>query len=304
MKEKKSKKPIIIIICIAVAVAAIAGVLIFVLGKEDSYRLLKVFEVEGTASVTREGTGTIDPYTNMVLESGDHVALDTGKFTIKADEDKYIYLEDHTELVLVASGTSSNSKTKIELLSGAITNDIQKKLSVDSSYEVNTPNSTMSVLGTVFRVSVYEENGVKYTKIVVFSGKVKTNLVYDDGSVSDEEVVVEEGKQTIIYYDGTKTDYVSDPTDIDYQELTDEALQLLASLAEEGREIDITKEEVDHILNGPYEVVFKYKGVEFGRQTVKKGEKAQVPNLQPEASGSWKFDFSQPINRDTEINWE
>ena len=303
MEKKKSKKPIIII-GIVVAVAAIAGVLIFVLGREDSYRLLKVFEVEGKASVTREGTGQIDPYTNMVLESGDHVALDTGKFTIKADEDKYIYLEDHTELVLVASGTSSNSKTKIELLSGAITNDIQKKLSVDSSYEVNTPNSTMSVMGTVFRVSVYEENGVKYTKIVVFSGKVSTKLVYDDGTVSDEEVIVEQGKQTIIYYDGKKTDYVSGPTDIEYEELSDEVLQLLSSLAEEGREIDITKEEVDHILNGPYEVVFKYKGAEFGRQTVRKGEKAQVPNLQPEANGSWEYDFSQPVNRDTEINWK
>ena len=304
MKESKSKKPIFIIIGVVVGLAIVGLVLFFVLGGEKSYRQLKVFEVEGKASVTRDGTGTIEPYTNMVLESGDRCALDTGKFTIKADEDKYIYLEDHTELVLVATGSSSASKTKIELISGGITNDIQNKLSVDSSYEVNTPNSTMSVLGTIFYVSVYEKDGVKYTKISVFSGRVTTRLKYDDGTYSDEEVIVESGKETIIYYDGKVTDYVGDPSDIDYGELPEQALQLLADIAEEGREISITSEELDHLLYGPYEVVFMYQGAEFGRQTVKKGEKVKIPDLQPEATGEWNYNFDEPVNKDLEIDWK
>ena len=193
---------------------------------------------------------------------------------------------------------------KIELLSGAITNDIQNKLSVDSSYEVNTPNSTMSVLGTVFYVSVYEKDGVKYTKISVFSGRVSTKLKYEDGTYSDEEVVVESGKETIIYYDGKVTDYVGDPSDIDYGEIPEQALKLLAGLAEEGREISITSEELDRLLYGPYEVVFMYRGTEFGRQTVKKGEKVRIPDLQPEATGEWDYDFAQPVNKDLEINWK
>ena len=177
-----NKKAIVIIITFVVLAAITALVLFLTVFKDKSYRILKVFEVDGDATVTRKDIGDIDPYVNMVLESGDNISLKTGLMTLQADEDKFIYLEEGTELVLNASGNSQNSRTTIELKSGAITNDIQNKLSEDSSYEINTPNSTMSVRGTMFRVCVYEENGIKYTKITVFDGSVASYLVYKDGS--------------------------------------------------------------------------------------------------------------------------
>lgn len=302
MGEKKKNVPVIV--CLAVITVIAAVICILFLGRNKSYRLLKIFEVEGTAKVVREGTGDIEPYVNMVLESGDRVSLDMGLLTIKADDDKYIYLEENTELVLAASGNSTDSKTSIELLSGAITNDIQNKLSTESSYEVNTPNSTMSVRGTIFYVQVYEENGIKYTKVSVFEGKVVTRLKYADGTYSDKEVVVEAGKEVIIYDDGTTTDYVSDPTDIDYSQLPDNVLKLLLDMSDGGKEFTITDKEIEQILYGPFTVTFMYQGSVFGTQTVEKGERASVPTLAPAASGGWDFDFETSIMQDVTIEWK
>lgn len=303
MEKKKGKKGIVI--AAVVMLAIVIGAIVFLnLNKKKVYRLLKIYEVEGKANVSREDTGNIEPYENMVLESGDKVSLETGKLTIKADEDKYIYLEDDTELVLVAEGDSNNSKTSIDLLKGAITNDIQNKLSSESSYEINTPNSTMSVRGTIYRVCVYEIDGVKYTKVSVFEGEVVTRLRYADGTYSDEEVSVTKGKEVIIYDDGTKTDYVSAPTDIDYNELPDNVLKLIEIEVKDDRDIPVEPEEIERILNGPFNVVFNYQGSEFGRQTVEKNGNASVPTLSPSESGSWDFDFSTPIERDIIIEWK
>ncbi len=303
MEKKKGKKGIVI--AAVVMLAIVIGAIVFLnLNKKKVYRLLKIYEVEGKANVSREDTGNIEPYENMVLESGDKVSLETGKLTIKADEDKYIYLEDDTELVLVAEGDSNNSKTSIDLLSGAITNDIQNKLSSESSYEINTPNSTMSVRGTIYRVCVYEIDGVKYTKVSVFEGEVVTRLKYADGTYSDEEVSVTKGKEVIIYDDGNKIDYVSEPKEIDYSELPEKVLKILEIKVEDDRDIPVTPEEIERILNGPFTVIFNYQGSEFGRQTVEKNGNAVTPKLSPSGSGSWDFDFSTPIEKDTNIEWK
>lgn len=302
--KQGSKKKLVIIILAAVLVLA-AGVLIFILlSRDKGYRVLKVYEVEGDAEVTREGTGAINPYVNMNLESGDRIKLNTGTFNIRADEDKYIYLEEHTELILEATGTAKNSRTKIQLLTGAITNDIRNKLSDDSSYEINTPNSSMSVLGTVYYVAVYEENGVTYTKVAVFDGSVSTRLTYPDGKQSAETVLVPSGQETLIYYDGQTTDYVSPPKDIDYNEIPDEVLRILDKITDDDRDLSITKEEITKLLEGPFIVTFMYGDNEFGKQSVKKGGLVTVPKLSPAPEGSWDYDFNTPVDRDIIIRWK
>ena len=300
------KKKIIIIAVAAAAVIAVAGIILFfVFNKEDSYRLLKLYEFEGTGLVSREGKGDITPYANMVLESGDKISLETGILTIQADEDKFIHLDEHTTIRLVASGTSANSKTQIELLDGGITSDIRNKLSVDSTYEINTPNSAMSVRGTVFYTFIYEIDGVKYTRVCCFEGEVETRLVYKDGTVSEETVSVLKGKEVIIYEDGTTTDYLySEPQDIDYNTLPEEVLEELRDLIDnDGKDLSITSPEITRILEGPYNVTFTYNGNVFGTQTVDKGDIAQVPTLSPSLTGGWDFNFSEPIERDTTIEW-
>lgn len=298
------KKKVVIIVSGIALVAVIALVLFLTVFKKDAYRILKVFEFAGKGSVTRKDIGDIEPYSNMVLETGDTVALSEGEMVLLADEDKYIHLEEGTELVLNAAGSSESSKTTIELKSGAITNDIQNKLSEGSYYEVNTPNSTMSVRGTIFRVEVYEENGIKYTRVSVFEGKVASRLVYKNGDVADNEVSIEKGKEVLIYEDDKTVDYVSPPKDIDYSDLPDSVKEILKNALEDGRDLDVTKEELEKYLSSVVTVTFTYNGKVFGTQTISRGSKATEPTLAPAASGSWDWDFSKPVNSDTTIEWK
>ena len=291
MDNKNKKRNIIIAVSIFLVII-VAIVLVLLLKKDDAYRIIKVYEYEGAGVVSRDSIGDIEPYNNMVLESGDKVTLNTGDMTLKLDDDKYIYVEENTKFVLEATGTAEDSKTRIELLEGAITNDIQKKLSDESSYEINTPNSTMAVRGTTYRVTTYyDEDGVCYTKLSVFDGEVTTRLIHPDGRVSEEEVSVAKGKEVIIYEDGKVTDYLGDVTDINYDELSDQVTQTLIDLG-----YDITSSE--------HTVTFMYNGTEFGTQTVKHGECAQMPTLVPSQTGKWDFDFATPIKEDTIIEWK
>ncbi|MBQ5768986.1 MAG: FecR domain-containing protein [Clostridiales bacterium] len=301
-----SKKTIAIIAGSAVALIAVAVTLFFVIPKDKSYRLLKLFEFSGSGTVTRENKGDITPYANMVLENGDTVKLDNGVMTIQADDDKFIHLDEHTTIKLNATGTSDKSKTSIELLEGGITSDIRNKLSADSTYEVNTPNSAMSVRGTVFYTFVYEIDGVKYTRICCFEGNVSTRLIYKDGTSSIEEVLVPMGKEVIIYEDQTTTDYLYvEPQDIDYSTIPEEELLELKEMIEkENKDLSITSPEIVRLLEGPYIVTFTYNKIVFGTQEVKKGELAQVPSLSPSPTGGWDFDFTKPITRDVTIEWK
>ena len=301
-----SKKIIAIIAGAVVAIAAVVITIVAVRNKADTYRLLKLFEFEGTGVVSREGKGDITPYTNMVLESGDKISLQTGIMTIQADDDKFIHLDENTTIQLVASGSSTNSKTSIEILEGGITSDIRNKLSADSTYEINTPNSAMSVRGTVFYTYTYEIDGVKYTRTCCFEGAVASKLKYKDGTESAEEVSVPKGKEVIIYENETETAYLyAEPQDIDYSTLPRDVLIDLKDLIDnEGIDLSITSPELERLINGPYYITFVYDGTEFGTQTVERGELVQVPFLSPSNAGDWDYNFDEPAERDLTIEWQ
>lgn len=303
-KKTVKKGPLIGAIA-GVAVVILAVVVILLLNRKEAvYRIIKVFELDGKSTVTRQDIGDLDAYDNMVLESGDQVYVDTGSLILKMDEDKYVYAEEKTRFQLEAAGTSENSKTRIRLEEGILTNEIQNKLSDESSYEVNTPNSTMSVRGTIYMVDVYEEDGIRYTKVSVFEGAVATKLIYADGSVSDQEKLVEKGKEVLIYDDNSGTDYVGEPSDIDYSALPQGVIAFLLEKANAGYDIGIPAEDLEKYLQGPFTVTFMYQNSVFGTQEVKKGAYAAEPSLMPAQSGAWDFDFSTPINKDTRIEWK
>ena len=310
-KKQKKKQTILIAVIATLAVAAVIGAIILLLNREKGYRVIKIFSLEGSATVTRSNMGKIEAYKNMLLESGDVVALDTGSMTLKLDDDKYVYVEEQTEFELEASGSSKKSKTKIKLNRGAITNEIQNKLNGESSYEINTQNSTMSVRGTIYRVEVYyDENGVLYTKVSVFDGSVAVRLVYPDGTVADEETTIDKSKEVIIYQNDETTDYLTGVRDIDYTALPDDVITLLIQLGvdidEKASGSDAIKEpeESSEEADNTYTVTFLYESSVFGTQQVKSGDCAAEPVLMPEPSGGWDFDFKTPITKDTEIKWK
>lgn len=364
------KKTGSILLAVVVVLAAVCGIIFFLSSREEAYRIIKIYEIDGKATVTRSDKGEIEGYSNMILESGDEVYLEKGLLTLKLDEDKYVYVEEETKFQLVAAGDSANSKTEIKLLQGAITNDIQSPLQKDASYEVHTANSSMSVRGTTFRVEVYyDETGVLYTRVSVFDGKVETQLVFKDGTVSDSRMV-EKGKETIIFEDDANTDYLGDATDIDYTTLPRETIEIIIGIIEEGTSLPVSLDYLKSLLlpdagdglpdgkeketkdetgktdksaddtskesdeekkqdtspaenssgagdvkkadtpedgnkqEGSHIITFMYDDIIFATQKVEHGKAASVPSLQPAADGSWDFDFSKEITKDTTIYWK
>lgn len=305
----KKNGNIVIIVVIGVIVV-LAFLLIALLGKKDSYRIVKIYEYDGKATVTRQ-EDKLEPYNNMLLESGDGVYLDTGKMTLKMDEDKYAYVEEKTQFSIRAEGKNEDGKTTITINKGSITNEIQNKLSSDSTYEVNTPNATMAVRGTVFRVSTYyDENDVCYTKVSVFDGEVVSRLVYGDGTVSEEEVSISSGKEVVIYADNKTTDYLTEVTEIDYIDLPNAVIELIKHILGDKANIPIMEDttQTEGTVEGEkqemYVITFLYNGKTFATQQVKEGDCVTIPSLMPAAMGDWDFDFTTPITEDMSITWK
>lgn len=231
------------IICIgAVAVVAVAAVLILLLNREEAYRSILVYDVEGSAVIERAGVGNMDAVENLYLESGDRVSVapDSG-MRMKLDDDKYVMAEADTVFFVEAQGSEADSKTRICLEQGAITNEIQHPLSEGSQYETSTPNSVMAVRGTIYRVELLvDENGEMSTKLCCFQGKVGTKPILPDGTYG-EEVLVPAGSELTVHEDGS----VDDLKDITYEELPAQALQNLADMAQNGQSMTgVTLEEL------------------------------------------------------------
>lgn len=197
-----SLKVKIIIAACAVAVAAVVGTVI-VLNSEEAYRVVKVFELNGSAVVTRKNTGDIDAYAGMNLESGDVLSVEENStLRISLDSDKYILLDGGTVLELIAQGTAKDSKTTIDLQEGTILNEIKNSLSANSSYEVNTPKATMAVRGTVFRVTTRQNpDGSYVTDLYTSEGTVFIQLFDENGDPKGNGVYVPKGGAVTIITD-------------------------------------------------------------------------------------------------------
>lgn len=319
-KKKLSKKTIIGIAIGAVCI--IAGLVIFLTHRKpkEEYRVIKVYEVDGDTVVKRGSKGDINAYQNMVLQSGDTVVVQKGKVTLKLDDDKYVYAEEGTEFDLTSSGNKKDNKTSIYLKTGAITNEIQNKLSDASSYEVNTQNSSMMVRGTVFRVEIETDKTGKFTtKLSGFQGKVELK----SANLTDTKVI------SVVAGEEVKVNLVDDKItigevkEIDYSELPQDTLKMIYDILTESTDKDvsekdiITKDDIGAFLNKVkpiekettddeqvYIVEFYYEEKLFGTQEVKKGELVKEPTLVPDKEGDWDFDFDTVIKKDTKINWK
>lgn len=292
------------------ALLIILVVMLVFLFREEAYRIIQVSNIEGSAEVDREEIGLLDAYNGMMLQSKDDVEVEKESYLyLKLDEDKYVMMEPETKFHLEAAGNSEKSKTVIQLASGAVVNRLDNKLSEEASYEVATPNSTMAIRGTVFRVEVIPDaNGTgSKTLLSVFEGEVACTPIQPDGT-SGEEVVVTRNKGIEIRNQEDGTVSVEELDNIDYGNLDKEVLEfILTSIEEKGKDgfAPETEDTVRTLLEEPsvYTVTFKYNGNIFATQMVNRGEYAVEPMLQPSPSGVWEFDFSKQVFEDTEINW-
>lgn len=240
------------------AVAASAAILAVVLmSGEESFRTVAVEEVNGTTLVSSEGAEAVNAYEGMHLYSGDDVSVQQeSDMTMVLDMDKYVYAEPGTHFWLECAGTADDSRTVIYMDAGSILNHIKDNLNEGEVYQVDTPNSTMAVRGTVFRVTVYRgEDGLVYTLLEVFEGHVQVDLKTEDGEYNGVSETFGPGESALIrgnsdfsefVRDGeiewieTKTNTVKLP--IAYKEIPQGTAKVLVGIIDDGTELCIGKE--------------------------------------------------------------
>lgn len=312
---KKKNTTIIAIVSIAVLIicVVIGGIVYKNKNNSGSFRSIRIYQLNGQATIDRKKVGTFDAKENLMLQSEDNVSVkEESSLRLKMDEDKYALVEENSEFGIVAEGTPEDSKTYIELRKGAITSEIKNKLNSKSTYEVTTPNSVMAVRGTVFRVSIsQDENGNYYVTLDTFDGEVGVKLIHPDGTIDQEERIIKAGKEIIIYGDETVSEYLGEITDINYEELPLDVLEFLLEIMEDGRKLEgVTKEELKKLIEEKqeepdyYDITFLYQGTTFAEQKVEPGKTVSKPKLIPSTSGEWDFDFNKKIHKNTTIEWK
>ena len=336
---KKGKTGIIIgsIIGGLALIGGIVALLLFLSGKKtEAYRVVKVIKAEGHNTVTREGTGDLEAYEGMALQNGDKVHVDgNSSLVLMMDSDKLAFVEQNTDFTLIAEGTEKDSRSRFELTKGAMTCEVQNALSANSTYEVNTPNSTMAVRSTSFRVEVtnvetikkvlesssiqpsmlfmaktLDDSGLKglntITRVTVTDGRVFVSLHDEKGNPVGEEYEFNADTDVLIGGNDTDSCIIKEILGIDPETFPAVTIEIFLEIAEGTGKMIISVEDLKSALEdekSDHTVTFMYNNSVFGRQTVGYEQTATEPGLRPTQSGRWDVDFSRPITTDTLVYW-
>lgn len=188
--DRKTKIAWCVFTAVAVIMAA-AAIILFGAGE----RIVSVLEHEGETSLSRQNK-RFDIFDGLRIENGDTVYTgERGSVTMSVDENKFVRLGESSQATFEEIvGGKSEQITVIYLETGTLVNDIREKLTNNSSYEISTPNATVSVRGTYFVVYVGEEDGYEgiITRVNVYDGVV--------------EVVNQNGEVAILYADKSSED--------------------------------------------------------------------------------------------------
>ena len=228
--------------------AAIAGVVAAVV-LSQGFRTIVVDELNGTTNVSNN-KGVTNAYVGERLVSGDDVSvLSASDLTLNLDNDMYVYAEELTHFWLDATGNKDDSKTAIYMDEGCNLFRIDKKLKDSESFTVDTPNATMAVRGTVFRVNLREDGqGEKYTVVEVFEGDVFVACKYENKKeLTGEDAVLHAGESAIIRSNSEISEFIKGPsgdfiTAIDYHYIPKKTALKLGLAIDAGRELTITKD--------------------------------------------------------------
>ncbi len=196
--EKQMKKKHIIIAEI-VLIAIIAAAFLFILNKKG-YRTIRIDEYNGNVDVERKERN-IEVYENMLLVSEDRViTYDRSNLYLLIDNDKYIGVNENTIFKVKSTGTSKKGSVRISIDNGGAIFLIDHKLNEDSTFEVSTPNATMSVRGTKFEVSYDKE--INETKVYVYNGEVRAAF----GENNEERILIKGHEEVVIRNDAVFTE--------------------------------------------------------------------------------------------------
>lgn len=214
LRKNKYKKFYIIIFVTLILIAA--AVFCVIMYPHNSYRSIIVDQVKGVVNVTEQGSDC-QAFKGQRLSGGNDVRVhEDSSLLMCMDTDKYVYADSNTHFLIDKTKDSESSRITLYLESGSLVNDIKTKLGPNDSYEVDTPNSVMSVRGTTFHVSVFEgEDGVTYTRLEVEEGEVISRLKGDispgtRGDFFESQKRVSAGESCLIKGDDKLSEFVSE----------------------------------------------------------------------------------------------
>ena len=207
----KTVKGKIIIAAAALAIILIAVLMFSAFNAEKGYRSISVSEIVGNVMTENNGK-KYEAYKNMRLEGGYALTTDSDSYTrMILDDDKYVKLEQLSRAVFEDLGNKNRRRTSIRLENGVLTNELVSPLRDDESYVINTPNAVLAVRGTFFKVEVrYDESGEAFTDVYTYGGTVACKRVMPDGTVVDEDVLINSGYKACIKMDEIITVYVEE----------------------------------------------------------------------------------------------
>lgn len=232
------------------SVLVVTGVVVTVVAVTypKDYRTIKIDELNGLTIISNESNSSQEAYEGMNLKSGDIVTVqEDAHMILLLDMDKYIFADAGTKFTVEASGNSenSNTKTRIVLEEGSVLCRIDSKLDDDESFEVETPNSVMSVRGTIFKMTAYKDkDGENYTTLDVLEGSVNVDSYKDDNGRAYAGGIVGMGQTAHI--NGNISNCYSLGSTNGYSDYSTSMAQYVVSTIDSGREICVTKEVFEH----------------------------------------------------------
>ena len=153
--------------------------------KSKSIKDITVYEKNGTVSVVRSKK-TLNAAKDMKLKNDDYSIIGNDSFLrLCLDDDSYAYFESGTEF---AVSKAWFSKIKICMTKGEMILEVQKKLDKEDSVDVLTPNTSMSIRGTVVALKTIPGDDGKMTTIsYVLEGTAE--VTYKDKKTKKNKVV-------------------------------------------------------------------------------------------------------------------
>lgn len=196
---KNKKLPVIIGVAALVIALIIAAIVIaLVVFANKGHRVIKVESFSGNVALERGDTPEVI-FEDMNLKTEDVITTGSdGLIGLLADEDKNIAAVENTCFAIVSEGNDKKGSLKIELKYGTSLIEIENKLEDGSTFEVETPNASLSVRGTTFEVSYDPDTNTTILKVKEGSVQAETNVeseMVDGGEmaiITDTNIVVSE----------------------------------------------------------------------------------------------------------------
>jgi len=245
------------IVAALITTALVVAVIVAIVLMNSGYRTIAVEEINGSSVVVNEGVSK-DAFVGQHLKSGDDVTVnDSSDMTLALDTDKYVYAREKTHFWIEATGKSNDSRTKIHLSEGSTLCRIDNKLADSECFDVDTPNATMSVRGTVFRVATHQDSEFFYTEIDVLEGEVYVQVKMETGENTEESRLLKAGEHAVVRSNKDISEFIKSDDDFDYDPDNDNGTAL--------RRIDNVITTIEYSSFTQQEAYFLGKSIDEGR---------------------------------------